>query len=325
MAITGMSQTASKIKRESDKKKKSDDLKRYSPGDVAPPEKWANRERSAGSPNNNWGANNTPGFMASAAFQNAPSYPPYMSPDRTRLAGGGQSDATSLAQHQVAPPSGVQNYLAGGTGGGAVAPGALGTTAGQAGGGNFQGAGNNTMDPTMAGLGYSPQGASTLYGNPEALAMDVLLQQGIDNPAMASMISDYFWPALYQQLLQTGGYGDQSDPATMGRIFDMMTQYITPGGSMPDSNSLMQTIFGATPGNGPLGALAMGDPQSQVKDVNSAMQGARYGMNPLMQKMYQNAIDWYQTKYLNESLKNPSAAQPYTTYLANSDLGSWSR
>lgn len=188
--------------------------------------------------------------------------------------------------------------------------------------------GPDTMAQTgaLADMGYSTATMPKLYQDPQVLANEVLLAMGIDNPSMAAILGDALYPAMYAYMLGAPNGADLSDNAILNSTSDYMQQMVTPGGQMPDANALMQSIYGMDEDSigGALLGLLGNDPQQQVGYVNDAMQAARYNLNPLAQRAYRNAMDYYGTQYLTDAIKDPNAMD-YTAYLNASPLARWSR
>lgn len=232
--------------------------------------------------------------------------------------GGGQPYTPPVAPY--VPPSG----------GGSIAPVGPG---GQANNSGYNWVGQPTPDATtgapMTGAGsdygYTPQGLGMLYQNPVPLAQDVLGGAGIDNYGMALALSDAMNPALYAYMMQTQGMGDQSDAATIDFISNYMNQMVTPGGSMPGMADLMTNVLGSDDVNSsPLAMMLSGiPPEDQVKVLANFLSAAGYGNNPLAQRAYGNAADYYGNDYLGGVMKGDPGGNNYASYLQGGPLAKW--
>lgn len=225
------------------------------------------------------------------------------------------------APNQYGVPSGnvqAQVQSPGIGAGGNYAAGSPGTNVGNVSSGD-------PMTGAGAGYGYTPQGLGMLYQNPVPLAQDVLGGAGIDNYGMALALSDAMNPALYAYMMQTKGMGDQSDAATIDFISNYMDQMVTPGGSMPNMADLMTNVLGAGDVNSsPLAMMLSGiPPEDQVKVLANFLAAAGYGNNPLAQRAYGNAADYYGNEYLGGVMKGDPGASNYASYLQGGPLAKW--
>lgn len=185
-------------------------------------------------------------------------------------------------------------------------------------------------DPTAMGgagadFGYTPTGLGQLYQNPVPLAQDVLGGMGIDNFGMAQLLADAFNPALYARMIMSKGMGDQSDQAVIDYIANYLQQATTPGGAMPEFDDMMRRLLSAgDPNSSPLAAdLSSLTPEDQVKTMQAYMQAAGFGNNPLAQRAYDRAGDYFGTQYLGETMKGDPSASSYAQFLKGSPLSRW--
>lgn len=199
--------------------------------------------------------------------------------------------------------------------------------AGQPHGTSLSAATGQPMSGAVEGFGYTPQGLGMLYDNPVSLAQDILASLGINNYGMAQALADAFGPALYAFMMQGKGLGDVSDAATLNYITDYLTNFTTPGGRMPAFSDLMASLLGSgDPSSSPLAAdLSSLAPADQVQAMRAYMQAAGYGNNPLAQRAYGRAADYFGDQYLGGVMKGDPGADSYAAFLAGSPLAKWVR
>jgi len=131
---------------------------------------------------------------------------------------------------------------------------------------DWQGQGSGGYTPAAIASGY-------LNDNPDVIAADVLASAGITNPDVIDLMADLVQYGLPMELLTRSG---QSGFAPSGaESTNFLTQFaqnmMTPGGAMPDVDTLMGAIMNADP-NSALGAfLATQGPDGVNNLIRAAM------------------------------------------------------
>jgi len=128
---------------------------------------------------------------------------------------------------------------------------------------------------TAGSGGYTPAAIASGYlnDNPDVIAADVLASAGITNPDVIDLMADLVQYGLPMELLTRSG---QSGFAPSGaESTNFLTQFaqnmMTPGGAMPDVDTLMGAIMNADP-NSALGAfLATQGPDGVNNLIRAAM------------------------------------------------------
>lgn len=186
-----------------------------------------------------------------------------------------------------------------------------------------------TTDPItglLAQMGYSPQGLSDLYGNPQPLAQDVLATLGIDNPGLAQSLSQNFNPALAANFILGKGLNSTSDADTLNFVANYLQQMVTPGGRTPEFDAMVNRILGAgSADSSPLGAFlnANQTPSQQISAGNSLIGQTLSGLNPYAQKAYSNYLDYAGNQYQGTTMKGNPANSSYVDYLNRSPFQNW--
>ncbi|RTK99330.1 MAG: hypothetical protein EKK65_09610 [Lysobacterales bacterium] len=118
----------------------------------------------------------------------------------------------------------------------------------------------------------------------------------------------------------------QSDLEDLANVYQgLLSNYITPGGRMPDVGEIMNTLLGVPDiGNGGAAnsllqsVLAGQDPQGQTQAVNQILGASLAGMPGLFGTGWANMLDQAANAYLNSTMDaygGPSAT--YLGYLRN--------
>lgn len=252
---------------------------------------------------------------------------------QSRTAGSQQNPASGLRAF-VSPDS------ARGTGGSAVSNGSGGiasTNGGSVGGG---GGGNQYIAPTgsggggavtggtdvpasIAGYGFTPEGYNQIYQDPSILAAALLETMGITNTGLAQSLGEYFNPAYSANFILNGGNdASMSDANTMGYINDYMQQMVTPNGSVPQFDELLNAILGATQNdNSLLGAYMGSGPgatlstDKQIQQVAGLIANSLSGMNGYAQSAYSQYLKDQESQYRSGLARSDPGATSYGDYI----------
>jgi len=208
----------------------------------------------------------------------------------------------------------------------------INTAATSASNGAANGANNwneGTTDPItglLAQLGYTPQGLSDLYGNPQPLAQDILATLGINNPGLAESLAQNFNPALAANFILGRGLNSTSDADTLNFVANYLQQMVTPGGRTPEFDAMVNRILGAgSTDSSPLGAFlnASQTPAQQVSAGNSLIGQTLSGLNPYAQKAYSNYLDYAGNQYQGTTMKGNPSDSSYINYLNSQPFQNW--
>lgn len=191
---------------------------------------------------------------------------------------------------------------------------------------NYNEGNTDPITGLLAKLGYTPQGLSDLYGNPQPLAQDVLATLGIDNPGLAQSLSQNFNPALAANFILGQGLNSTSDADTLNFVANYLQQMVTPGGRTPEFDAMVNKILGAgSADSSPLGAFlnANQTPSQQISAGNSLIGQTLSGLNPYAQKAYSNYLDYAGNQYQGTTMKGNPANSSYVDYLNQSPFQHW--
>lgn len=259
-------------------------------------------------------------------------------------AGGAKTAGVQPSQGPVVETNGGQRLGTTTGAGGSYLPAASAFTAASTGGPQTQSTGaggtttnqlpSNGTDPTdwrflNSDTSFSQRDLETLLNDPYAFQQEFLKAQGLGTPGANAALGQYasrLNPLAFALAGANMGPNAQSDLEDLANVYQgLLSNYITPGGRMPDVGEIMNTLLG-TPDISNGGAansllqsvLAGQDPQGQTQAVNQILGASLAGMPGLFGTGWANMLDQAANSYLNSTMdayNGPDAT--YLGYLRN--------
>lgn len=176
---------------------------------------------------------------------------------------------------------------------------------------------------------FSQRDLETMLNDPYTFQKAFLASRGLDTPGANAALGQY--AARLNPLSFVLGAANmdpnaQSDIEDLANIYQgLMSNYVTPGGRMPDVGEIMNTLLstGDIPSGGDptsllQSILAGQDPQGQTQAVNQILGAGLAGMPGMWGNAWANMLDQLSSNYLYstmDSQQGPGAT--YLSYLRN--------
>lgn len=185
--------------------------------------------------------------------------------------------------------------------------------------------------------GYSPEMLDTIINqHPEILTRDVLDSLGRSNESYAGQLGQEGGVAqLVSFLMQSINGGSGSNNDTVNQMAQYFKNRVTPGGSTPDTQALVNAILGAGPNSKIYNELGLGaasgagsssSPQANAnaESVNNMIYGVLNDQNRYTQQATQNYLAQNESNYIDKLAKGQTSAPDYLNYLkGNTNLANW--
>ena len=189
----------------------------------------------------------------------------------------------------------------------------------------------------VAQQGYSPEMLDTIINqHPEILTRDVLDSLGRSNESYAGQLSQEGGVAqLVSFLMQSINGTGSSNNDTANAIAQYFKNRVTPGGSTPDTQMLVNAILNAGPNSKIYNELGLGaasgagsssSPQANAnaEAVNNMLYGVLNDQNRYTQQATQNYLAQQESNYIDKLAKGQTTAPDYLAYLrGNTNLANW--
>lgn len=208
------------------------------------------------------------------------------------------------------------------------------TTGGSGGTGSATGipsVGTDPTDWTFQGSDtvFSQRDLESLMNDPYRFQQEFLKSRGMDTPGANAALGQYasrINPLAFVLAGNSMSPEGQSDLEDLANVYQgLFSNYITPGGRMPDVSEIMNILAGTpniesggSPANLLQSVLAGQDPEGQTQAVNQILGAALAGMPGLFGTGWAGMLDSAQNRYLNSTMdayQGPNAT--YLDYMRN--------